>query len=148
MLFAPDELGWVASFTKDLQEKVLKRKWASLLRHAALTNVEVPGYCTCEIVLETAAEHAAAHAEYNTKIRAAIMTSGARLGLFKALHRELTPEQEEECRKSFPLRNGEQLLDFLRATPKPEWFKQPYNAKRMYQGGALKNQASNPGLSN
>ena len=153
LLFHPEELGWIVEFTKELQEKVLEKKWTALLHHFAQLGVERPGHCSCEQPWELSSWLHANHAEYNVKVRAAIMTSGARIGLFKALYRvmagvPLTPEQEAECPKLVSKQYGEQLLDFLRAAPKLGWFKPPFNTGRMYQGSALEEQERNPGRTN
>lgn len=153
MLFTPEELGWDKEFVKTLKEMVLESKWTALLHHLAMRSVELPGHCTCSLVLDGPVYHAAQHAEYNLRIRAAIMSSGARIGMYKALYREvagvpLTPEQEEECPNWSSMRNGKQLLDFLLAGPKLAWFKKQHDQKKMYQGGALDHQERNPGLTN
>lgn len=150
MLFTPEELGWVTEFTKALEEKVPTRQWTALLNHLVQLGVALPAACRCEQDWEKESWLHQNHAAYNTQIRAAIIATGAREGLYKALYRDIHgPDGCDETYGRVALRSyGHELLDFLRVKPTKEWFKVPAPLFRLYQGGALDHQERSPGLSN
>jgi hypothetical protein len=150
MLFQPEELGWVSDFTKALQENVPQKKWTALLHQLVQMGVALPSTCDCAQAWEMESWLHQNHAAFNTKVRAAIIATGAREGLYKALYRDITGPLDAEgtygriARREY----GEKLLDFLRVEPTKEWFKPPVPLNRMYQGSALDHQEQNPGRSN
>jgi len=151
MLFTPEELGWIAGFTKELEENVPKKKWTALLHHLVQMGVALPASCGCEQAWEKESWLHKNHAQYNQQIRAAIMSSpGAREGLYKALNRDIQESNggDKEYGKIARRDYGRELLDFLLVEPTKQWFKAPVPANRMYQGSALDHQERNPGLSN
>lgn len=150
MLFTPEELGWVTEFTKTLQEKVPSKEWTALLHHLVQMGVALPSACGCEQPWEKESWLHKNHAEFNTQVRAAIMTTGAREGLYKALNRDLNGPNGIDKNYGRVVRRayGKELLDFLLVSPTKEWFKAPVPSNRLYQGSALDHQESNPGRSN
>jgi len=150
MLFTPEELGWVEEFTKALNEKVAQKQWTALLHHLVQLGVALPAACRCERDWEKGSWLHRNHGQYNTQIRAAIIATGAREGLYKALYRDINgPNGCDETYGRVALRSyGLELLDFLRVKPTKEWFKVPTPLFRLYQGSALDHQERNPGLSN
>lgn len=152
MLFTPEELGWIKEFTAKLQDLAPKRQWTALLHTLVQMGVALPSACGCEQAWELETWLHKNHADFNSQIRAAIMATGAREGLYKALYRDVhgpsfSPELAD-CGRVAQRVYGELLLDFLRVKPTKEWFKPPVTAKadRMYQGKALDHQELNPGL--
>lgn len=150
MLFKPEELGWIAEFTKILQEKVPLKQWTGILHYLVQLGVVLPSACRCEQAWEKETWLHKNHAMYNNQIRAAIMTMGARAGLYKALYRDIHgPNGFDETYGRVAQRSyGRELLDFLRLEPTKEWFRDPVPLNRMYQGSALDHQERNQGLSN
>lgn len=149
MLFTPEELGWVAELTKTLKEKVPQKEWTALLNHLVQMGIALPAACTCAEAWEVDTWLHKNHAEYNVQVRAAVMATGARAGLYKALYRDITgPLDAEGYGKIARREYGFVLLDFLRIKPLRNWFKAPVPAHRMYQGSALEHQERSPGLSN
>jgi hypothetical protein len=150
MLFKPEELGWLADFSKILEEKVPQRQWTAILHSLVQLGVVLPSACRCEQMWETETWLHKNHAQYNMKIRSAIIATGAREGLYKALYADIHgPDGFDETYGRVARREyGQELLDFLRVEPTKEWFKAPVPPNRMYQGGALDHQERNPGLSN
>jgi hypothetical protein len=150
MLFKPEELGWIAEFTKTLQDKVVTKQWTALLHHLVQLGVALPSSCRCDADWEKDSWRHQNHGQYNTQIRAAIITTGARAGLYKALYRDIHgPDGFDATYGRVALRSyGYELLDFLRVKPEKEWFKAPTPSFRLYQGSALDHQERNPGLSN
>jgi hypothetical protein len=149
MLFTPEELGWIAEFTAALQAKVPVKKWTDLLHHLVQMGVAIPGHCACSQPWELETWLHKNHAMYNNQIRAAIMATGAREGLYKALYRDINgPNGFDETYGRVALRSyGRVLLDFLRFEPTKGWFRAPVPPFRLYQGGALDQQERSSGLS-
>lgn len=152
-LIEPEELGWVIKFTKTLTVNAEKKRWRAALDSLCMLGVALPGDCGCDDPRES--YHGAtetwlhqSHAEFNRRVRAAIMAiPGARDGLRKALYRDvkgptLDPDRPEYG-QVFLRTYGELVLDFLRKTPRKDWFRDPpppVPAGQLYQGSALQDQ--------
>jgi hypothetical protein len=129
-----------------------EKKWTILLLQFVGLGVAEPGNCSCLEPRDLVSERHRNHAEFNQKVRAVIFEMpGAREGLYKALYRDvrgpLLPDDPEYGRIVHRV-YGEALLDFLRAEPQMQWFREPYKPDQLYQGSALNDQERNPGLTN
>lgn len=139
----PEEFSWLSALTAEFEKHAPQRNWTALLHFVVMMHPQPVDNCSCgeRDPLELHDWMHLNHAAYNTALRSIIIDFNARKGLKKALDTELQAPVDESGYGPIVRRDyGLVLRDLLRAVPQLNWFKRPYDPRRMYQGTALENQ--------
>lgn len=122
---SPEEILWISEFAAELNAAAETHRWGPVLGRLENLHIWRPGYCYCGIREQRDWLHHY-HGEYNRRIKAAInLIPGVRAAVRKALYDDITAPMDTEALTGRVFVNREQgnlLLDFLRVTPRLEWF--------------------------